>query len=320
MWNALNTDSTKPLFNRATMTNYPPGSTYKMVLAAAALQEKIIDENYRITCYGAYRFGNRVFKDLRVHGSTNVVQAIQKSCNVFFYQLIHKVGFEKWTEYGRKFGFGRKTGIDIGEESAGLIPSIAYYDRVYGKGGWTQGFLVSLAVGQGEIGVSPLQMAMYAAALANGGTLHQPHAVNFIRNKVTNRMERVEYQSTEIGLSPVVMELIREGMRQVVEETGGTALRAKIPGIVTAGKTGTAQNPHGDDHAWFVGFAPFENPTIAVAIMLENAGGGGVKAAPLASLVMQKYIKGMIEKPHYRPRPKPAAADTTERITELRHD
>lgn len=317
VWNALHTDTAKPLFNRATMTNYPPGSTFKMVLAAAALQEKIIDENYRVTCSGAYRFGNRVFKDLSVHGSTNVVQALQKSCNVFFYQLIHKVGFEKWTEYGRKFGFGRRTGVDLGEESAGLLPSAAYYDRVYGKGGWTQGFLVSLAVGQGEIGVSPLQMAMYAAAFANGGTLHQPHAVNFIRNKFTNKLERVEYQSSPIGLSPEVMALIREGMRRVVEEPGGTALRAKIPGIVSAGKTGTAQNPHGESHAWFVGFAPFENPTIAVAIMLENAGGGGVKAAPIASLVMQKYIRGFIERPQHQPRPKPAAADTVGRITEL---
>ncbi len=317
IWNALNSDTTKPLFNRATMTNYPPGSTYKMVLAAAALEEGVINEQYKITCFGSYRFGNRVFKDLGAHGSVNVVQAIQRSCNVFFYQLIHKVGFHQWTEYGKKFGFGRRTGVDITEENSGLLPSAEYFDRVYGKGKWTAGYLVSLAIGQGELGVSPLQMAMYVAALANGGTLHQPHAVNFIRNKLTNRIERVEYRSEPMGLSEHTIELIREGMMRVVEAPGGTAALARIPEIISAGKTGTAQNPHGADHAWYVGFTPFEKPTIAIAIMLENAGFGGSKAAPLAGLVMEKYIKGKVERRFYAPRPKQAPADTTARVTHL---
>ncbi len=158
IWTQLNTDPNKPLFNRATMTRYPPGSTIKMLIAAAALEEGIIDENYRITCKGAFRFGRKVFKDLHVHGSTNVVEAIQRSCNVFFYQLILKIGLDKLSEYGRRFGFGLPTGFDIGEETAGILPSTEYYDRVYGKGKWTQGYLVSLGIGQGEIGVSPLQM------------------------------------------------------------------------------------------------------------------------------------------------------------------
>ncbi len=317
IWSALNLDTTKPLFNRATMTNYPPGSTYKMVLAAAALEEGVIDEQYKITCFGSYRFGNRVFKDLGVHGSVNIVQAIQRSCNVFFYQLIHKVGFQRWTEYGKKFGFGRRTGIDITEENSGLLPSADYFDRVYGKGKWTQGYLVSLAIGQGELGVSPLQMAMYVAALANGGSLHQPHAVNFIRNKLTNRVERIDYSSQPVGLSDRTIELIREGMMRVVEAPGGTASLARIPEIVSAGKTGTAQNPHGLDHAWYVGFAPFEKPTIAVAVMLENAGFGGSKAAPIAGLVIEKYIKGKVERRFYAPKPKQAPSDTTTRVTHL---
>lgn len=316
VWNQLNSDTTKPLFNRATMTNYPPGSTFKMVLAAAALEEGVIDEHYTIRCPGSYRFGNRVFKDLGVHGTVNIVQAIQKSCNVFFYQLIHKVGFERWTQYGRKFGFGRRTGIDISEENSGLLPSPEYFDRVYGKGKWTPGFLVSLAIGQGEIGVSPLQMALYVAALANRGTLHQPHVVNFIRNKLTNRIERVEYRSEPVGLSEHTIELIREGMMRVVEAPGGTAALARIPGVVSAGKTGTAQNPHGQDHAWYVGFAPFEHPSIAVAVMLENAGFGGSKAAPLAGLVMEKYLKGTVTRQLYVPRPRQPHADTT-RVTQL---
>ncbi|MBI2620190.1 MAG: penicillin-binding protein 2 [Ignavibacteriales bacterium] len=318
-WTRLNTDTTKPLFNRATMTRYPPGSTYKMVLAAAALEEGIIDEKFRYTCYGAYRYGNRTFKDLSVHGSVNVVEAIQRSCNVFFYQLIHRVGFEKWTEYGRRFGFGQLTGADIGEETQGLLPSADYFDRVYGKGRWTQGYLVSLAIGQGELGVSPLQMAVYAAALANGGTVQQPHAVQMIRNKFTNRIEEFQQHTRPVGLSATNLALIREGMQRVVNAPRGTGRAARIPDIVAAGKTGTAENPHGEDHSWFVGFAPFEQPSIAIAVMLENAGSGGAKAAPIAGLVMEKYIHGAIKRYRYTPRLTPLVqADTVKVITEAR--
>jgi penicillin-binding protein 2 len=290
LWSDLQTDPTKPLYNRATLTRYPPGSTFKMVLAAAALQEGIIDENFRIHCTGGFRFGNRVFKDLHVHGSVNVVEAIQRSCNVFFYQLMLKVGFDKWTEYGRRFGFGQTTNTDTGEETTGLLPSTQYYDSRYGKGKWTQGFLISLAIGQGEVGVSPLQMARYAAALANGGIVYRPHAVEQVRNKETKRFDPVPHDSTLLGLSPHVMELIREGMQRVVQAPGGTGGLARIPGVLSAGKTGTAENPHGKDHAWYIGFAPFDNPKIAVAVLLENSGFGGTKAAPLAGLVMEKYL------------------------------
>jgi penicillin-binding protein 2 len=301
LWSQLQTDTTKPLFNRATLTRYPPGSTFKMVLAAAALEEGVIDENYRIRCTGSFRFGNRVFKDLHVHGSVNVVEAIQRSCNVFFYQLMLKVGFDKWTEYGRRFGFGQPTGTDTGDETAGLLPSDAYYDARYGKGKWTQGYLISLAIGQGEIGVSPLQMACYATALANGGIVYQPHAVEFVHDKSTDKMKKVQYDSSLVGLSPHVMGLLREGMRRVVQEPGGTGGLARIRGIISGGKTGTAENPHGRDHAWYIGFAPFDNPRIAVVVMLENSGFGGAKAAPLARLVMERYLFGGV--PSGRPKP-----------------
>ena len=291
-WNQLNNDPDKVLFNRATMTRYPPGSTFKMLIAAAALQEGIIDEHYRITCKGSFRFGNKVFKDMHVHGSVNVIEAIQRSCDVFFYQLVLKVGLDKLSEYGKKFGFGQLTGFDIGEETAGLIPSTEYYNRVYGKGKWTQGYIVSLGIGQGEVGVSPLQMARYAALLANGGSLLQPHAVNSIRNKRTGSLDIIDHKESSVEVDSSVMRLIREGMRRVVQEPGGTGGMARIRGIVSAGKTGTAQNPHGADHAWYIGFAPFDHPRIAIAVLLENAGMGGVKAAPIAGRVMQKYIFG----------------------------
>jgi penicillin-binding protein 2 len=293
VWNQLNNDPDKLLFNRATMTRYPPGSTFKMVVAAAALQEGLIDEHYRITCGGAFRYGNKVFgDDKHVHGSVNVEEAIQKSCDVFFYQLVLKVGLDKLNEYSKRFGFGQLTHFDIGEETAGLIPSTEYYNRVYGKGKWTQGYIVSLGIGQGEIGVSPLQMARYAALLANGGTLMQPHAVNSVRNKRTNNLDVIDHKENSVGIDSSVMRLIREGMRRVVESPGGTGGLARIPGIMSGGKTGTAQNPHGADHAWYIGFAPFDHPKIAIAVMLENAGFGGAKAAPIAGKVMQHYIFG----------------------------
>ena len=292
LWGELQTNPAKPLFNRATLTRYPPGSTFKMVLASAALEEGIIDENFRIHCTGGFRFGNRTFTDLHVHGSVNVVEAIQRSCNVFFYQLMLKVGFDKWTEYGRRFGFGQTTNTDTGEETTGLLPSTQYYDSRYGKGKWTQGFLVSLAIGQGEVGVSPLQMARYAAALANGGVVYRPHAVEMVRNKDTHSIDAIPHDSTLVGLSPHVMDLVREGMQRVVHAPGGTGSLARIPGVISAGKTGTAQNSHGKDHAWYIGFAPFDHPKIAVAVLLENSGYGGVKAAPLAGLVMERYLYG----------------------------
>lgn len=311
LWARLNTDARKPLFNRATLTRYPPGSTFKMVLAAAALERGIINEKTRIHCTGGFRFGNRVWKDLHVHGSTNVVEAIQRSCNVFFYQLMFKVGFDTWTEYGRKFGFGKPTGIDTGEETTGLLPSAQYYDTRYGKGKWTLGYTVSLAIGQGELGVSPLQMVRYVAALANGGTMLRPHAVMFINNKSTGKIEEVEHEKTPLGISAKTMELIREGMRRVVQEPGGTAGLARVKGIESAGKTGTSENPHGDDHAWYVGFAPFEHPTIAIAVMLENSGYGGSKAAPLAGMVVEKYLYRQLRRPIPRPAaPKPDSVAT----------
>jgi penicillin-binding protein 2 len=291
LWDSLNTEANKPLFNRATMTRYPPGSTFKMVLATAALQEGIIDTTWRVTCHGSFRLGNKVFKCHIPHGSVNVVEAIEKSCNVFFYNLMLKTGLELWTKYGQLYGFGSQTGIDIGEETAGLLPSEQYFDRVYGKGKWTKGYLVSLAIGQGEIGVSPLQMACYAMALANGGTIYQPHAVRAIYNKRTARFDSVTYGSKSVPISPEVSRVLREAMYLVVNGAGGTGAAARVPGISIAGKTGTAQNPHGKDHAWFIAFAPFDDPQIAVCVLVENVGFGGSQAAPLAGKLIEKYLK-----------------------------
>ncbi|MFI5251856.1 MAG: penicillin-binding protein 2 [Bacteroidota bacterium] len=313
-WKALNTDPQKPLFNRATLTRYPPGSTFKMVLAAAALEENKITPDWRVNCTGAFRFGTKVFKDLHVHGSTNVIEAIQRSCNVFFYTTMLRVGFERWNHYGREFGFGSPTGIDIGEEDRGLLPSEEYFDKVYGKKGWTQGYLISLAIGQGEVGVSPLQMACYAMALATKGVYHKPHVVRRIRDKASGQLLDAPVETRNLGISSHTFDLIQEGMYRCVNLSGGTGNAAKVSGVVVAGKTGTAENPHGKGHAWFIGFAPLDHPKIAICVLAENAGFGGVVAAPIAGMCIEKYIYGELirTKPQVKsPLPAQAKVDSS---------
>jgi penicillin-binding protein 2 len=311
LWRALSEDESKPLFNRATLTRYPPGSTFKMIVAIAALEDKVVTPSWRIQCTGAFRFGNKIFKDLHVHGSTDMVEAIQRSCNVYFYQLMLKVGLDKWADVAREFGFGQLTGIDITEENPGLLPTTAYMNRRYGPNGWTKGFLVSLGIGQGELGVTPLQMAGYAMALGNRGEYHQPHTVLGIADRSNpNRVDTLLYQSRHISLAPSTWSLVREGMRRVVMEAGGTGGLARVRGVETAGKTGTAQNPHGPDHAWFVGFAPFDNPVIAIAVLVENAGFGGSFAAPIAGRCMERYIYGTSAVPEPPPARPPTVTET----------
>jgi len=294
LWRALNNDEGKPLFNRATLTRYPPGSTFKMVLAIAALERKVITPSWTVTCGGSFRLGNKVFKDLHVHGTVDLVQAIQKSCNVYFYQLMLKVGLDNWSHYGAQFGFGKPTGIDILEESPGLLPTTEYMDNRYGPKGWTKGYLPSLGIGQGELGVTPLQMACYAMALGNQGHYYQPHAVRAYFNKATKTTDTLTHSHRLINVSKGTWDAVREGMRRVVQEPGGTASLARVKGIEAAGKTGTSQNPHGKDHSWFIGFAPFDNPTIALAVMVENVGYGGSFAAPIAGMCIEQFIYGRL--------------------------
>jgi penicillin-binding protein 2 len=294
IWRALNTDEARPLFNRATLTRYPPGSTFKMVLAVAALERGIVSPSWRVQCTGSFRLGNKVFKDLHVHGSTDMVEAIQRSCNVYFYQLMLKVGLDHWSHYGAEFGFGTPTGIDIMEESPGLLPTTEWMNKRYGPQGWTRGFLPSLGIGQGELGVTPIQMACYAMALANKGRLHTPHAVAAVVDKKNKKQIAIESEVRSIAVSERTWEVVREGMRRVVMEPGGTAGLARVKNTVAAGKTGTAENPHGKDHSWFVGFAPFDDPQIAIAVLVENSGYGGSYAAPIAGMCMERYLYGRL--------------------------
>jgi penicillin-binding protein 2 len=289
IWRDLNNDPEKPLFNRATMSIYSPGSTYKMLAAITALEEGIIDTNYRINCGGGFQFGNRFFKCLHVHGSVDVKTSIEKSCNTFYYSLILKIGLERWAKYSRMFGFGHRTGVDITEENSGLVPDQTYYDRVFGKDRYPKGILISLGIGQGELSVTPIQLAQYVALLANNGKSAKPHFVKgFIKN-LTNEYMEAKPEYIDLGMKKESFDIIRDAMFRVVNGAG-TAGNIRTPEFTIAGKTGTAQNPHGNDHAIFVGFAPYDNPKIAIAVIVENAGFGSTHAAPIARDIMKAYL------------------------------
>ena len=291
-WNEIVTSPQKPLFNRTVQAVYPPGSIYKMILAMAALEGKKIDPAKKILDNGAFVYGHRRFlsNEGRGHGWVDMREAITVSSNVYFYNLIFNVGFEDWTKYGTIFGFGEKTGIDLPGERRGLLPSTAYYNKRYGENRWTKGYLVSLAIGQGELGTTPVQLATYAAALANNGTLYQPHIVKGYRNTATGEYVSYTYDKQQLPVSKSTFDLIHDGMVGVVER--GTGTLAKVPDVTIAGKTGTAQNPHGRDHAWFIAFAPVEHPKIAMAVLVENAGFGGSISAPIARELIRYYVKG----------------------------
>lgn len=280
-------DPFTPLFNRATMSVHSPGSTFKMLSAIAALDMGLITTSYTTTCGGGFTFG-RFFKCHGNHGTINVVTAIEKSCNTFFYKLIYKIGIEKWKEYAARFGFGSVTGADLTEEAPGLIPGENYYKKIYGEN-WPRSIMASLGIGQGEVSVTPLQLALYASLIANDGKSKTPHVVRGYIDDNTEKLVPLEYKEINTGVSQSALDIVKNAMYLVVNGHG-TATHIKLPDIAICGKTGTAQNPHGKDHAWFVGFAPYENPKIAIAVLVENIGFGGTHAAPIAKNVIQAYM------------------------------
>lgn len=290
-WRSIMNNPQKPLFNRTVQAVYPPGSIYKMVLAMAALEEGKVNPDAIFLDRGSFVFGRRAFRNHAGHalGPIDMNKAIIHSSNVYFYNLIFQTGFENWTKYGRILGFGAETGIDLPGERSGLLPSTEFFNERYGRGGWTKGYLVSLAIGQGELGTTPLQLATYAAALANRGTWHQPHIVKGYRDAATGRYVPLAYRHRKLPLSEKNLDYIRNAMRGVVVE--GTGRQANLPDIEVAGKTGTAQNPHGRDHAWFIAFAPMENPKIAVCVLVENSGYGGAISAPIARELIRYHVQ-----------------------------
>ncbi|HMS64617.1 MAG TPA: penicillin-binding protein 2 [Ignavibacteria bacterium] len=284
-------DPDKPLFNRVTQTKYPPGSTWKMMMSLAALDAGIITPTSTINCPGSFTYGNRTFEDHGAYGNINVTRAIEVSANTFYYKLGLQIGIDDYNKYGKMFGFGGKTGIDIPNETSGLLPSRAYLDKRYGENKWTQGLLVSLGIGQGELGVSPVQMVAYTGAIAMSGLYCQPHFVSKIKNNVTNTEENVTYEQRRIDMPQKYYDAVRNGMYMVVNGSG-TAKAIKNSEFVLSGKTGTAQNTNGKNHSWFVGFAPFDDPRIAICVFGENQGWGATFAAPVAGAIMVRYLGG----------------------------
>ena len=295
VWHALINDPEKPLYDRMLQSLYPPGSTYKLVLAVAALEENIITADWTAHCPGFILLGWRTFDCWKGdgHGELNLLQAIEQSCNVYFYKLGLKTGLKNWADYGRKFGFGYRTGIDIKGENGGLVPDEDYLNEKYGKNRWSDGLLLNLAVGQGDLLVTPIQMAVFAMAIANEGVYYRPHIVKSIQDAETNELIRLPIDTVQIaGISKKTFGMLKAAMYKVVHGSSGTGRGLWLPGIQAAGKTGTAQNPHGEDHAWFIGFAPFHQPEIAFCVLVENGGSGGTAAVPIARTLLKQYFSG----------------------------
>ncbi len=299
IWNDLLNDPDHPMYDRSIQAVYPPGSTFKLVLALAAITNQTIDPEWTVDCPGYFRLGRRPFKcwKLQGHGKVNLYEAIEQSCNVYFYRLGLKVGLDEWSNYARALGFGKKTGIDLPLENSGNIPDRTYLDNQYGEGKWTLGLLLNLSVGQGDLLVTPLQMLQLTSIIAKKGVLLKPHLLYYTNNPFTDTPSYFEKDSILVQEIPdTAYQIIREAMRKVIHGKKGTGRVASVVNIIGAGKTGTAQNPHGDDHAWFIGFAPFESPKVAIVVMVENGGGGAAVAAPKAGNLLRLYFKIQKEK------------------------
>ena len=282
------------LLNRALQGRYPPGSTFKMVSAIAALETGVTDTlSLFEPCYGALRVGRSTFRCHRRtgHGSLTLLGAIEVSCNVYFYHLARLMSIETWHKYGAQLGFGQPTGITYLGEADGLLPSRQYYKE---RGGWSFGHLLNVSIGQGSLLVTPMQMARYVAAIANGGYLVTPYV-----SGDPPRRQRID------GISSRTLSIVRKAMRLVVARDTGTGRRARVDGVAIAAKTGTAQVPSRDDDAWMVAFAPYEKPAIAIAAVVEGGGSGGARVGPVVREVVKAFCiqEGIIA-------PEAAEADT----------
>ena len=300
----LQKDTLEPLFNRPLMANYPPGSTFKTINGLIGLQEKVIFYNTKFYCDLGYYYGRKKVACHDHHSPLNFPQAIQNSCNAYFCNVFRKIiddpkygsvteAYNNWRKHVTSFGFGSRLNSDFTNELPGFIAPSTYYDKYYGKNGWKSLTILSLAIGQGELLITPIQMANMSAIISNHGYYYIPHVVKSIQgqNNIEPRFTEKKYTTIDSAtFDPVI-----EGMDLAVNGgAGSTAYWARLKDIIICGKTGTAQNPHGEDHSIFVAFAPKENPQIAIAVYVENAGFGSSYAAPIASLLIEKYLTDTI--------------------------
>jgi len=297
-------DLYSPLLIRPIQAYYPPGSSFKPLDALIALQEGIITPQTTFFCPHYYMAGDHKVNCEHFDGITDLRKGIAMSCNTYFcnvfYKLMNQNGakntrqtFINWREDVNKFGFGVKLDVDLPNEKKGNVPTSLHYDKIFGENHWRANTIISLAIGQGELLATPLQMANVECTIANRGYYYKPHLIKAIG---ADKITKPEYTTRNyVGIDTQYFVPVIDGMQRVVES--GTAANSKIPGIVMCGKTGTAQNSHGKNHSIFVAFAPRDNPKIAIAVIVENAGYGASYAAPIASYIVEKYLTGSISKP-----------------------
>lgn len=288
----------KPLYDRSIQAAYPPGSTFKPTQGLIFLQEGVITNSTMYPCYRGYVNGLRV--GCHGHGSPIALKpALQTSCNAYFCwgfkNMIDKRGtkpgkqFDKWKNYMVEMGYGYKLGVDLPSESRGFIPNTEFYSKSFRGANWTANSIISISIGQGEVLATPLQIANLSATIANRGWFITPHVVKEIADSAIDRKYKERHAP---HIKKQYYEDVAQGMRMAV--TGGTCRSANLPNIEVCGKTGTAQNPHGRDHSVFMGFAPYHNPRIAIAVYVENAGFGATFGVPIGSLMIEKYLNGEI--------------------------
>jgi len=297
----LSQDTLVPLFNRPIMAMYPPGSMFKTLQSLIALQENVVKPDELIYSDGT------LIGDLAPNGYYDIKDAITYSSNNYFFKLFRRIinqgdnpnpflnaryGLEKWRDYVVKFGLGIRLGIDLPNPTSGYVPTLSYYDKIYGKNRWKFSNIYSLSIGQGETLVTPLQMANLAAILANKGYFYTPHIIKSI-GKV-GKPDPKYLIKNDVGIDTIHFQAVLAGMQEVVRS--GSGRRAYMTNIIVCGKTSTVENPHGEDHSGFMGFAPKENAKIAVAVYVENAGQGGRAAASIASLIIEKYLTGEVKR------------------------
>jgi penicillin-binding protein 2 len=338
-WKQLTESEARPMQDRALAGQYPPGSTYKAFVAAAGLEEGAITTEDRVFCPGTFKLGRRTYRCWKRggHGSVNLHEALVRSCDVFFYQLGLKLGIDRIAFFANGFHLGRRTGIALGNESPGIVPTRAWKERRF-KEVWLKGETVSASIGQGFNLTTPIQLAVAYAAIANGGTIFRPRIL--LRQAGPDEKFQPGPEPEALGkvpVSPEHLQTVARALEGVVNEVGGTGARARIPGVRVAGKTGTAQVVHLKqtedleedevplkfrDHGWFAAFAPVEAPEIVVVALAEHGGHGGSAAGPIVNAVLSRYFKAsMPEEPPRPPRPldPPNPLDPTESTEEAAH-
>jgi penicillin-binding protein 2 len=298
-------DKSNPLYNRAIMDGYPPGSTFKVMEALVGQQEGVLFPTTVHGCGGGYRISASKRVGCHAHPSADLRYSIQTSCNAYYCAVFHSIvkkystskeGYNVWREYVLRFGFGQKfEGTDIPNVKDGNVPSSNYYDKIYGKGSWKPLTIISLGIGQGELQANALQIANLACVVANRGYYKLPHVGKKIGRQYVNNP--LFSKKNYVGVDDKYFDIVIDGMYGAVNVPGGTALVGKLNHIVICGKTGTAQNPHGEDHSVFMAYAPMDKPKIAIGILVENAGFGATWAAPIASLMIEKYLTDTITRP-----------------------